>query len=209
MVEIHIGCAGWDYKDWEGSFYPKTLENKHHLRFYTKYFDHVEINSTFYNLPSEQMVKNWAENTSDNFTFLVKVWQEITHKINDDGLDDKIAKFFNRFNFLKNKIKRFLFQFPPWYKYSEKHANQLKNLLNELPSDYKYTVELRDNSWFYPKIISDFIDGDNFILGTTYMPGFNPFYYPSQHAYYIRMIGDRELTVFNRIQRKEENAMTI
>jgi uncharacterized protein YecE (DUF72 family) len=207
MVNFHIGTAGWDYKDWIGPFYPKTLERKHHLKLYTKNFDIVEINSTFYNLPSEQMVRNWSRRTPDTFYFIVKVWQEITHKINDNDLDNKVSQFFNRIIPLEKKVKRFLLQFPPWFKHTEKHSQQLKNLLNEVPSDYQYAIELRDNSWFYPKIISDLVDGDRIIFGTTYMPGFNPFYYPNQQAYYIRMIGDRELTVFNRIQRKQEAAM--
>ena len=206
-MEINIGCAGWDYKDWIGPFYPKTLERKNHLRYYTKHFDFVEINSTFYNLPTEDMVRNWAKTTPEKFRFVVKVWQDITHKLNENEIDDKVAQFFNRLNPLKEKTKRFLLQFPPWFKHTEKHSHQLKNLLSEIPSKCQYAIELRDNSWFYPKIISDYIDGDQTILGTTYMPGFNPFYFPDQRAYYIRMIGDRELTVFNRIQRKQEAAI--
>ena len=50
QIKIFIGCAGWDYKDWVGPFYPKTLESSRHLEHYVKYFDMVEINSTFYNL---------------------------------------------------------------------------------------------------------------------------------------------------------------
>lgn len=58
MAKIEIGTAGWDYKDWVGSFYPKQLERTQHLEYFSKYFDIVEINSTFYNLPSIGMVKN-------------------------------------------------------------------------------------------------------------------------------------------------------
>ncbi len=204
---IHIGCAGWDYKDWIGSFYPKTIEKKYHLNFYAKNFDVVEINSTFYNIPSKEIVINWLKRTPKSFRFIVKVWQEITHKSNENDIETKVLQFFNRFSPLKEKITRFLIQFPPWFKYSEKHVNALKILLNEVPKEYRYAIELRDNSWFYPKIISELVDGDRFVLATTYMPGFNPFYYPNQHVYYIRMIGDRELTEFNRIQRKQEDSM--
>jgi uncharacterized protein YecE (DUF72 family) len=207
MVDIHIGCAGWDYKDWIGPFYPRSLENRLHLGFYVKHFDIVEINSTFYNLPSEEVVRGWVKKVPKSFKFVVKVWQEITHKLNEDDLDFKVSQFFNRMNPLKNKIKRFLFQFPPWFKHSDKHSKQLKSLLDEIPKDYEYVFELRDNSWFYPKIISELVDGSQAILGTTYMPGFIPFYYPNQQTFYIRMIGDRELTIFDRIQRKQEEAM--
>ena len=207
MVKFYIGTAGWDYKDWVGPFYPKTIDKKHHLKFYTKHFDVVEINSTFYNLPSKEIVNNWLNNTPDSFRFTVKIWQEITHKLIQNDIENKVVQFFDRLSLLKEKTNRFLLQFPPWFKYSEKHVNILKILLNEVPEEYQYAIELRDNSWFYPKIITELIDGDRFILSTTYMPGFNPFYYPNQQVYYIRMIGDRELTVFNRIQRNQEEAI--
>ncbi|MFX1600066.1 MAG: DUF72 domain-containing protein, partial [Promethearchaeota archaeon] len=68
-------------------------------------------------------------------------------------------------------------------------------------------IELRDNSWFDPEILSKFIDGKNKILGTTYMPTIIPYYLPTQSYYYIRLIGDRELTFFNRIQRDQKDAL--
>ena len=110
-------------------------------------------------------------------------------------------------NELKPKIFGFLLQFPPWFKYSEKHLNQLKFLVNSIPEAFKLVIELRDNSWFEPKILSKFIDGSHKILGTTYMPKLNPYFLPNQNYYYIRLIGDRKLTVFNRIQREQEESL--
>ncbi len=81
-------------------------------------------------------------------------------------------------------------------------------MLNELPSEYQYIIELRDKSWFDPKILSNFIDGSQKILGTSYIPYAKPYYLPDQQYYYIRLIGDRELTVFNRIQREQKEAMS-
>ena len=207
QIKIFIGCAGWDYKDWVGPFYPKTLESSLHLEHYIKYFDIVEINSTFYNLPSSEIVFGWATRVPKDFQFIVKVWQKITHNLNETDLDMYINQFFSRMETLRDNISRFLFQFPPWFKYSEKHLKQLDNLIKRIPSDYEYIIELRDNSWFNPNILSDLVDGFRGILGTTYMPDLIPYYMPNQKSYYIRLIGDRELTVFNRIQRKQEEAM--
>ncbi len=207
MVKITIGTAGFSYKDWMGSFYPKKLEKSQHLEFFSNYFPIVEINSTFYNLPSEDMVINWNNRVPEGFRFIIKLWQNITHKLNSSEIDNRILEFFSRIRPLKEKIFGILLQFPPWFKYSEKHLEQLNYLIKTIPSEYKYIIELRDNSWFTPQILSSFIDGNKTILGTTYMPGIKPYYKQNQNYYYIRLIGDRELTIFNRIQRNQNEAI--
>jgi len=207
MPKIYVGCAGWDYKDWVGPFYPKNIERFHHLEFYAKYFDIVEINSTFYNLPSEEIVNNWALRIPNTFSYTVKVWQKISHNLNDSELESYIAQFFSRMVYLKEQTSKFLIQFPPWFKYTDKHFKQLTNLLKEIPSEYRYVIELRDNSWFETNLLSEIIDGSRVILGTTYLPRIIPCYMPHQKIYYIRLIGDRELNVFNRIQRTQEEAI--
>ena len=207
MAKINIGTAGWDYKDWVGSFYPKKLGRSQQLAYFSKYFDIVEVNSTFYNIPSIDMVKNRELRVPENFRFIVKVWQKITHNLDDPELDSKIVNFFSTMEVLKGKIKAFLLQFPPWFKFSESHLNKLKSILKNFPSNYKYIVELRENSWFKFEILSNFIDGKKIILGTTYMPGIVSYYMENQESYYIRLIGDRKLTVFNRIQRNQKDAL--
>ncbi len=203
MTKILIGTAGWDYKDWSGSFYPKNLEKAEHLAYYAKFFDITEINSTFYNLPSEEMVKNWFNVVSKEFKFVVKVWQNITHKFKDADNEYYISEFFSRLEALSERIIAFLFQFPPWFKRTENHLKYLKNLIEQIPPTYSYVIELRDNSWFEPSQLSQFIDGKHIVLGTTYMPGIDPFYLPNQKRYYIRLIGDRALTKFDKIQRTQ------
>ncbi|MCK4480601.1 MAG: DUF72 domain-containing protein [Candidatus Lokiarchaeota archaeon] len=207
MVKITIGTAGFSYKDWVGPFYPKKLQRSRHLEFFSNYFPIVEINSTFYNIPSEDMVINWNNRVPEEFRFIVKLWQKITHELKSSEIDNRILEFFSRVRPLKEKIFGILLQFPPWFNYSEKHLKQLNYLIEAIPSEYNCIIELRDNSWFNPEIISNFIEGKNIILGTTYMPGIIPYYKPNQNYYYIRLIGDRELTVFNRIQRSQKETM--
>ena len=206
MVKISIGTAGWDYKDWIGTFYPKNLERSEHLEFFSKYFEIVEINSTFYNLPSSSMVENWHNRVPQSFRFVVKVWQNISHNLNDPDINSHIYDFFSRISPLKNKIIGFLIQFPPRFKFSEKHLEQLIGLLKEIPRDNRYFLELRDNSWFKPEILAQFINKQT-ILGTTYKPNLEPFYLQNQNFYYIRLIGDRKLTKFNRIQREQKDSI--
>ncbi|MHA2036785.1 MAG: DUF72 domain-containing protein [Promethearchaeota archaeon] len=208
MVRIKIGTAGWDYKDWVGPFYPKQLEKARFLPYFSKIFDIVEINSTFYNLPSESMVINWKNRVPENFRFIVKVWQKITHNLHEPDIELNISNFFSILSLLNPKIEHFLLQFPPWFKYTESHLRKLELLLKEIPSEYKYIIELRDNSWFNSEILSNIIDGKKIILGTTYKPGIIPFYLENQNSYYIRLIGDRELTIFNRIQREQKDSLS-
>lgn len=207
MVKISLGCAGWDYKDWVGPFYPKPLERYDHLEFYTKFFEIIEINSTFYNLPNRKTVINWNNQVSADFKFTVKTWRRITHSLNDSDLDYLISQFFSHLSPLREKIIAYLLQFPPWFKFTEKHLRQLQLLFNELPPEHKYVIELRDNSWFKEEIISKIINGTNFVLGTTYMPGIKAYYLSNQNYYYIRLIGDRELSVFDRIQRNQKESI--
>ena len=204
MVRINIGCAGWDYKDWIGPFFPKLLESHNRLSFYTNYFNIIEINNTFYSLPKFSVVQNWNEQTPTDFKFIVKVWQEITHNFKNANIEDSVSQFFYKLSPLKEKIFGYLLQFPPWFKYTEKHFHQLKYLISELPTENMYFIELRDNSWFNEDLLSDILERSNVILGTTYMPGIKAYYMPRQTTYYIRLIGDRELTVFDRIQRDQE-----
>ena len=208
MVKIHLGTAGWDYKDWVGPFYPKLIDSYKRLNFYTKFFNVIEINTTFYSLPKFSIVQNWNDQVPEDFKFTVKVWQEITHKFKDTNIEDSISQFFNRLSPLKDKIFAYLLQFPPWFKYSEKHFHQLKYLIRELPTENKYIIELRDNSWFNEDLLSKVIERPTIILGTTYMPGIKAYYMPRQNFYYIRLIGDRELTVFNRIQRDQKENLS-
>ena len=204
MVKISIGCAGWDYKDWIGPFYPKLLESQNRLVFYTKFFNIIEINTTFYSLPKLSVVQNWSEQVPADFKFTVKVWREITHNSKDANIEDSISQFFYRLSPLKEAVFAYLLQFPPWFKYNKKHIHQLKYLISKLPTENKYVIELRDNSWFNEDLLSEVIERSTVILGVTYMPGIKAYYMPKQNTYYIRLIGDRELTVFDRIQRDQK-----
>ena len=207
MQKISLGCAGWDYNDWSGSFYPKPLDRYNRLEFYSKFFDIVEINSTFYNLPNRTTVSKWFNQVPENFRFLVKVWQQITHNLNETDLDYLISQFFTQLSPLRDKAFAYLLQFPPWFKCTEKHLRRLVYLSKDLPSEHKYVIELRDNSWFEEQNVLEVIDGKNFILATTYMPRIRAYYLNNQETYYVRLIGDRELNVFNRIQRSQNESI--
>jgi len=205
MTTIHIGCAGWLYDDWKGTFYPYELETHNYLPYYSKIFDIIEINTTFYNLPTKEVVRNWNERVSLKFRFIIKIWQEITHKLNNPDIDYLLTQFYDRMEPLKDKIYAFLFQFPPWVHYSEQHQDQIKALIRQSPPNKIYVLEFRHNSWFKEEIINQITDNERIIIGTSYLVDLIPYYNPNQYRYYIRLIGDRQLSVFNSVQREKRD----
>jgi uncharacterized protein YecE (DUF72 family) len=203
-MEIHLGTAGWSYSDWKGGFYPPKLPPNQYLNYFANYFSFTEINSTFYAVPAEQTVKSWLTEVPDSFRFAIKIWQKITHEIGAIDLSDRINIFFRHISPLLPKISLFLLQFPPRFKYSEKHYSQLKILIGSLPNSYRYVLELRENSWFTPEIFSKLHSYPNFIIATSYLEGVEPVYPPDQSVYYFRLIGDRALEKFNQTQRDQK-----
>jgi uncharacterized protein YecE (DUF72 family) len=77
---LNIGCSGWSYEGWKGSFYPKTLDNKDYLPYYSKFFKFVEVDSTYYHIPSRTTVRGWKDKTPDDFRFSLKFPKIITHE---------------------------------------------------------------------------------------------------------------------------------
>jgi len=207
MVKINIGCAGWDYKDWIGPFYPKNLNREEHLSHYAKIFDFIEINNTFYNVPSEKAVQRWYDQVPEDFKFSVKVWQNITHQ--KENLDNKdfIDLFFSRLRPLEPKLSGYLWQFPPRFKYSPDHTSQLKRALRYIPSESDIFIEFRHNSWFSPDILKQLTIKSSISFVTPYLERVKPYYLPNQAIYYIRLIGDHTLTAFNRVQRDQVDVM--
>ena len=207
MIQFHVGTAGWDYKDWVGPFYPKKLEKYQFLPHYAKYFDVIEVNSSFYSPPSLEMTENWKSRVGDSFRFCLKVWQNISHQINNPELELDIDRFIQNIKPLIDKISLLLLQFPPWFTRSEKHEQYLKVILNNFPKDYTIGLEFRDNSWFEESKLKFLKSNKNTILITPYLQNVKPFYLSTQEIYYIRLIGDRTLKKFNKVQNNRRKSL--
>ncbi|MHA1376788.1 MAG: DUF72 domain-containing protein [Candidatus Helarchaeota archaeon] len=152
--KIRIGCSGWSYmgdSGWVSNFYPKGIPPNKMFQFYSKIFDTVEINTTFYNLPKVGIVENWAKQAPQNFLFSVKFPQDITHKkIGKEPINEEdLMAFFYVIAPLEQKMGPILVQFPPSFKFN---PELLEELLVLLPSrDKKYAIEFRDLSWLISK----------------------------------------------------------
>lgn len=148
---IHIGTSGWQYDHWKGAFYPDTTAHDRMLDRYSKYFDTVEINATFYRLPTDQTVQGWVRKVPGPFIFALKASRYITHMKKLKDPRESIDKFFSRIALLGNKSGPVLFQLPPNWKKNEK---RLGNFLKELPAGYRYAFEFRHASWFDDDILT-------------------------------------------------------
>src|SRR5215207_4672962 len=93
-MQVHVGTSGFSYKEWKGSFYPKEIKPPDMLRFYASRFDTVEINNTFYRMPNEAVLGEWAEQVGSGFQFVLKAPQRITHQKRLAGVDEDVAFFF-------------------------------------------------------------------------------------------------------------------
>src|SRR5215475_1683575 len=90
-MNLYVGTSGYSYKPWKGTFYPKDLPDKQMLHYYGERFRTVEINNTFYRMPSETVLKNWANEVPEGFAFVLKASQRITHQHKLKGADDSVS----------------------------------------------------------------------------------------------------------------------
>jgi len=140
----YIGTSGWHYEHWRDRFYPEKLAKAKWLKFYAGHFDTVELNNSFYRLPSEDAFANWRDSSPANFTFAVKVSRFITHikRLKDTG--EAVEKFISRAIILGDKLAPLLYQLPP-----NMHRNDevLESFLSTLPRGMKHVFEFRHQSW--------------------------------------------------------------
>ncbi len=144
--DIWIGCSGWNYADWKEAFYPKGLPARRWLEYYAKHFSTVEVNNTFYRLPSRDAVANWAAQTPRDFVFTVKASRYLTHIKRLTTLGAGWERFHERIAPLieAGKLGPVLWQLPANF-----HCDleRLRTALDQLPEG-RHCFEFRHPSWF-------------------------------------------------------------
>jgi uncharacterized protein YecE (DUF72 family) len=143
-LNVLVGTSGYSYKEWKGGFYPRDLKDAEMLRFYAGRFATVEINNTFYRMPSPELLARWAAEVPAGFRFVLKAPRRITHEKRLVGVADTTARLFEVAASLGDKQGPFLFQLPP---YSKKDAARLRDFLALLPPAVRAAFEFRDPSW--------------------------------------------------------------
>jgi uncharacterized protein YecE (DUF72 family) len=144
MAQAWIGVSGWQYPDFSERFYPEGLKKREQLAYYARQFPTVEINNTFYQLPTEKSIQRWTEQVPADFIFSIKASRYITHLKNLLDPKESLPNFFNRTALFGEKIGPILFQLPPHW---DINVTRLKQFIPELPGGYRYAFELRNPSW--------------------------------------------------------------
>jgi uncharacterized protein YecE (DUF72 family) len=144
---VRVGCSGWNYKHWRnGVFYPPRLPPSRWLEFYAQYFDTVEVNATFYRLPTVKAVAGWVEQSPPGFLFAVKASRYLTHIKRLTDLGEGIERFYERIAPLVRspKLGPVLWQLPPTF---PRDDDRLARALAALPPG-RHAFEFRHASWF-------------------------------------------------------------
>lgn len=142
--QVRIGTSGWHYKHWCGPFYPGEMRPAGMLAFFYQHFDTVELNNSFYKLPSAEAFRCWRESTPRNFLFAVKASRFITHMKKLADPQNALDNLLPRAEELREKLGPFLFQLPPHWGVN---LERLDNLLSVLPRKHQYAFEFREPSW--------------------------------------------------------------
>ncbi|NMC07372.1 MAG: DUF72 domain-containing protein [Candidatus Lokiarchaeota archaeon] len=205
-----IGCSGWSYDGWKGTFYPDKLPQARWLEHYASVFDVVEVDSTFYSMPRPDVVKGWRDRTPDGFTFVPKLYKGITHDLHravaGHDLERLVDRYFENIMKLGSKLGATVIQLPP--KLGAKHADDLLALLDALPGGIRHAIEFRDASWFSePHVMHRIERQDNVSIAGSIHPDVEPFVRRTADFFVFRFIGDRELQRFGEIQRDLRHEM--
>src|SRR5687768_15625174 len=134
MHGVWIGTSGWVYKEWAGNFYPKGWRKKDEFSYYVRHFPTVEINATFYRLPSLKMVRGWRERSPKGFIFAVKGSRYLTHLKRLKETGPGLRKYFNRLKPLGDRAGPILWQLPPNFAQTDETTERLTRFLKKLPT---------------------------------------------------------------------------
>jgi uncharacterized protein YecE (DUF72 family) len=146
-VNVRVGTSGFAFKEWKGPFYPADLKDDAMLGYYAGRYPTVEINNTFYRLPKEHVLADWAAQVRDGFAFAIKASQRITHygRLRADSVALSLEFLLRNTATLGAKLGPVLFQLPPNL---QKDLDRLKGFVALLPAERRFTIEFRHESWF-------------------------------------------------------------
>jgi len=141
---LHVGTSGYGYKEWKGKFYPEKIPPREMLKFYSGRLGAVEINNTFYHMPTESVLESWAEQVPEDFVFVLKAPQVITHFKRLRNAEAETEYLFRTLAVLKKKLGPVLFQLPGSFRAD---LSALQDFLGLIPSNL-CAFEFRSRSWF-------------------------------------------------------------
>lgn len=201
---LHIGTQGWNYSAWVGGFYPDGTRAGDFLRVYARAFRTVEVDSTFYAVPSQAAVRAWRERTPAEFIFALKLPQAVTHEGRLRDPTGVTEQFFDRVRELGPKLGPVLVQLGPDLGPEELPA--LVSFLPRLPSDVRVAIEFRSRGWMTPGVLALLREHDiaAALVDGPWVPRrwmLELALRPTARFHYIRWMGpNRDLVDHSRIQ---------
>lgn len=201
MDRYWLGCSGWAYDDWVGPFYPSGTPPGDFLEMYARVFRTVEVDSSFYRAPTPFLAHRWAERTPPAFRFALKVPRDVTHETDEVKGAAVLDTFLANLGPLRSagKLGPVVLQFPASFR-APSGVEKLERLLSQIPVEYSLAVELRHGSWWVPST-RERLEERNAALVWSVVPGTEPPPWVTADFVYARLVGDRALTRFDRIQR--------
>ena len=157
LDHLLLGSCSFTAEGWEKTFYPPGLKKSAYLGFYSEQFRSVEVDSTFYRIPSVKTVQGWFAQTPQDFTFASKVPQSITHEACLVDCDGELKAFVSAMSLLEHKLGPMLFQFPYFNKKvfprPEEFFGRLRKFLPKLPEGFQFALEIRNKAWVRPELL--------------------------------------------------------
>jgi uncharacterized protein YecE (DUF72 family) len=201
-VPLYLGTSSWSFDDWRGTVYPVDAKSSDYLTHYARKFKAVEIDMTFYRIPTPTMVNGWNQRTPAGFRFAAKIPQIITHEKVLHDCQAELQQFTEAMSLLGDKLGPLLFQFPYFSKrhFSNAQAflDRLEPVLDQLPEGFQFAVEVR-NRWWITRRLLDLLRAHHVALVLTDHPWMPPIQeLIRQHDVvtadfaYIRWLGDRQ-----------------
>ncbi len=180
---------GWSYNFWVGNFYPKETKSIQFLTEYSKHFDTVEIDNTFYRVPSKSSLEKWKEQTPADFVFSAKFPQIITHRKMLKDCEQDVKFFTERMSALENKMGPLLLQLPPAF--GAKQIALLKEFLCKLPKSHRYALEIRNSQLLNSELFAILRENEVAlaVAASPFMPEINEL---TARFVYVRWEGDRK-----------------
>ncbi len=145
MERIRIGCSGWNYKHWRERFYPKGQPQRRWFEFYAEHFDTVEINNSFYRLPTAATFEKWRDQAPPGFCYAVKANRFLTQAKKLKDCEEPLARMMTPFRALGDRLGPILYQLPPRFRIN---LERLESFLKLVPKDVANVFEFREESWY-------------------------------------------------------------
>jgi len=212
----NIGCQGWNYDDWttkaDGKtiFYPRGTKANEMLKIYSKVFNTIEVDSTFYAVPASSAIENWYRKTPEDFIFSLKMPQEITHEhFLRSTAFQVLDEFCERILLFKEKLGVVLVQLPPQFEANKANAQALRDFLGRLPKEMRFAVEFRNREWMIDwtleelekrKVALALVEG-NWIPRELMFQAIEKL---NVDFAYVRFMGERDLLKFDKIYRHQD-----